>query len=300
MKESLEYQMAKYAPLEFTPTQYGAEYCNKYLKISITCYGYWSNLPHYGSNTEYFVAPHYTPLYNWLDKKGFPTGTEESFKTLLKEYIEETIDLSVPNPAWVGVEDLELLGHRLKEEFGANIFIFGNKHIAIYKGQVWDIATGGNNKEHLSGWYVSQGHYDYQYFPKMSENLGHRIAYLSLRESLPLSRQTVKTYLYGKPREISNSQFAKWFEKWLGQSSWKSSYWKHTDKFIDGERWSVIGNHAKNMLIVTDEEGMIHVYSGKEYFVVKKLSWLFYKFAKSSLVNGKDYSVTGVGWSMTW
>lgn len=231
---------------------------------------------------------------------------EDGWESVVDNYIQDTIELEVENPSWVKVEDLEILSDRLMSEFGCQIYIYNdnhikNKYVAMYRGQIWDIATGGNNSEdgNLGGWKVQQGDYDYNYFPKMGQNLGHRIQELSLRESLNLSRETVKTYLYKEGIEISNTHFRKWFQKWLGKSSWKPKYWVHHDKIVNDERWSVVANHAKDLLIKTTSDD-IHIYSGKHHFIVKKLPWIFYHFAKESLENGKDYSETGVGWAMTW
>ena len=198
-----------------------------------------------------------------------------------------------PNPEWVKVSDLQNLAKRLEDEFGATIHILGDKYIAEYKGQMWDLATGEGS------FTVDQGRYDYKYFPKMSRNLGHRIPFLSLRQSCHLSRETVKSYLHRPATEMSKDEVAAWFSGWLGSSSWKSKYWMHHDIDTPEYRASVVANHAKDMIIVTKSDG-VHIFAGKQHIVCKRLPKLFYAFAKHSLVLDKDYSVSGTGWALTW
>lgn len=207
-------------------------------------------------------------------------------KELLNKFI-------APTPLWMKEEDLALLSERLTQEFGATIHRVDGSCIAEYEGQVWNVSTG-------EGEFVTkQGKYDYMYLPSLGQNLAQRLPFLSLRQSLSLSRETVKSFLHRPATKLSNDEFESWFEKFLGQSSWKSKYWIHHDIARPEARVSVVANHSKDMLVVTTSDG-IHVFSKNNHFIIDKLPRLFYKFARIALSPGKDYAVSATGWALTW
>lgn len=212
-------------------------------------------------------------------------------EVMLKK-IEELIE--TPNPEWVKVDDIELLSQRIEAELeNAKVLVFQNaKYIGQYKNQYWDIVTGNGH------FTVEQGRYDYLYLPMLGQNLAQRIPELPIIHSFYLSRETVKSYLYrkGEPQEKMDD----FFVSWLGNSSTKWCYWKHWDCVVNGTRWMTVGNHAgKNMLVIQKKDGY-HIFCGKEHIVVPRLSNNFISFIKNTLENGKNYSVSGTGWSLTW
>ena len=260
---------------------------------------------------EGLTFPEGITLGNWTYKGGsFVTVDdvmEEESLSLCQQIVDLTNEAASINnmmllrelaaqkvPEWYKQTDIDLLAKRLEEEFGVTIVRMEGATIAIYNNQAWNIAS--DEQGHFT---VEQGCYDYRYFPKMGKNLAQRLSFLTLRQSLQLSRETVKSYLYKSATKLSFKEVGIWFEEWLGGSSWKSGYWKHHDINTEEVRISVIANHAKDMLVITCNDG-VHIFSGKDHILVEKLPRLFYKFAKVSLVDGKDYSWSGTGYSLRW
>jgi hypothetical protein len=194
--------------------------------------------------------------------------------------------------------------------YAALKFKLNGSWFVVYRGQVM-CCNNGNGKFH-----VSVGSYDYLYLPRLVRNMacyldGKPIGYaISLNERWYLSRETIKTLLHrgyeanNACKPVTKAEFNDIFWAWLGNSSVKPKHWMHSDaQFIglDSQNYRVctIGNGSKDMITVSSN-GETCVFFGKNAYLVKGLPKVFYDFARQALTAGKDYTLSGTGYELTW